>query len=315
MPPATIRTADLRPHPRNEEIYQDQPDDDLVRSIADRGVMRPLIVTPRREILAGRRRWMACVELRLDTVPVIVMQPASDADAIQIIVADNVARTKTMEQRAREQMALAKCGPAPEPDASDDAAPDEVRDRNPPANQPKPIPRRTMTRARKVVRAIDAAEENGDIEAAAEIRAVLETQGVATAERIVEPPKEPGRHPVVLDGGGVTLEPGVVTDQFAYSRDLVRDLMSRVRELSRRIAEAAEGDGVEYLALSAPAIAKLMGQVVSRLSECVPYALCPKCRASAREIAKCEFCYQTGIITEPQFRSLKESDRRRIGHV
>lgn len=102
MPLETRRTTDLCPHPKNAEIYGDGADDELVKSIADVGVLVPLLVTPDGVIVGGHRRWEAARQLGLPDVPVVVFPCADEWKIREALVLANRQRTKTKEQLGRE---------------------------------------------------------------------------------------------------------------------------------------------------------------------------------------------------------------------
>jgi ParB family chromosome partitioning protein len=67
----------------------------LADSLADAGVVQPLIVRPlpdgRYELIAGERRWRAAREARLQTVPAIVREEG-EAERLQTALIENMAR-------------------------------------------------------------------------------------------------------------------------------------------------------------------------------------------------------------------------------
>jgi ParB family chromosome partitioning protein len=67
----------------------------LARSIADAGVVQPLIARPladgRYELIAGERRWRAAKEAKLDTVPVLI-RDQDEARRLQTALIENIAR-------------------------------------------------------------------------------------------------------------------------------------------------------------------------------------------------------------------------------
>jgi ParB family chromosome partitioning protein len=67
----------------------------LARSIADAGVVQPLLVRPlpdgRYELIAGERRWRAACEAQIETVPA-VMRDESDTERLQTALIENVTR-------------------------------------------------------------------------------------------------------------------------------------------------------------------------------------------------------------------------------
>ena len=53
----------------------------LARSIADIGLLHPIVVTQHGHLLAGRRRFEACRSLGWETIPVTVMEVHDGTDA------------------------------------------------------------------------------------------------------------------------------------------------------------------------------------------------------------------------------------------
>ena len=70
---------------------------ELAESIADKGVLQPLLVRPmpgsaeRYQIVAGERRWRAAQRARLHEVPVIVRE-FTDRETLEIAIVENVQR-------------------------------------------------------------------------------------------------------------------------------------------------------------------------------------------------------------------------------
>jgi len=98
-----IRVAMLAPHPQNKAIYGSSVDDDLVASIAEHGILEPLVVTAKRIVISGHRRLAAAKTLGLKTVP--ARQVCFD-DETYALVEFNRARTKTWSDRYRELQVL-----------------------------------------------------------------------------------------------------------------------------------------------------------------------------------------------------------------
>ena len=74
---ADIPVADISPLPGQPRTYFDEEAlDQLAESIAQRGVIQPIIVTPafngRYRLVAGERRWRAAQRARLHSIPAIV---------------------------------------------------------------------------------------------------------------------------------------------------------------------------------------------------------------------------------------------------
>src|SRR5690348_16408207 len=68
----------------------------LAQSIRQQGLLNPLSVRPlgdgTYEIVAGQRRYLACKQLELTTVPVIVRDQLSDTSAVALSLIENVQR-------------------------------------------------------------------------------------------------------------------------------------------------------------------------------------------------------------------------------
>jgi ParB family transcriptional regulator, chromosome partitioning protein len=89
----------LRPNARNpRRIFPDTELDELAASLRERGIIQPIVARPLRgvadtyEIIAGERRWRAAPRAGLHEVPVVIVE-ASDAEALQLAIIENVQRT------------------------------------------------------------------------------------------------------------------------------------------------------------------------------------------------------------------------------
>jgi ParB family chromosome partitioning protein len=94
-----IPTSSLQPNPRNpRRVFSDAELDELAASLRERGIIQPIVVRPMRgvpdgyEIIAGERRWRAAQRASLHDVPVVIIE-ATDAEALQLAVIENVQRT------------------------------------------------------------------------------------------------------------------------------------------------------------------------------------------------------------------------------
>jgi len=94
-----LPTGALRPNARNpRRTFSNAELDELVASLRERGIIQPIIARPIRgavdayEIIAGERRWRAAQRAGLHDVPVVLIE-ATDAEALQIAIIENVQRT------------------------------------------------------------------------------------------------------------------------------------------------------------------------------------------------------------------------------
>jgi ParB family chromosome partitioning protein len=93
-----VPTGALRPNARNpRRVFSNVELDELVASLRERGIIQPIIARPVRgaadayEIIAGERRWRAAQRAGLHEVPVVIIE-ATDAEALQIAIIENVQR-------------------------------------------------------------------------------------------------------------------------------------------------------------------------------------------------------------------------------
>lgn len=96
----------LHPHPLNKKLYGEQKSDiKLVESIKAHGVLSPIVVNKKKQILSGHRRWLAAKEVGLTSVPLTGFK-GTTAEEELLLIESNRQREKTAEQRAREFIEL-----------------------------------------------------------------------------------------------------------------------------------------------------------------------------------------------------------------
>ncbi|MEO1702916.1 MAG: ParB/RepB/Spo0J family partition protein [Pseudomonadota bacterium] len=102
--PAKIAPSDQRlpienisRNPNNpRHVFRDEEIDELAKSIADHGLLQPIVVRPSPtgtgyEIIAGERRWRAAQKAGLVEVPVII-RDVDDRVALELAIIENVQR-------------------------------------------------------------------------------------------------------------------------------------------------------------------------------------------------------------------------------
>jgi ParB family transcriptional regulator, chromosome partitioning protein len=94
-----LPTGSIRPNARNpRRTFAAAELDELAASLRERGIIQPIVVRSLRgvadgyEIIAGERRWRAAQRAGLHEVPVVVIE-ATDAEALQLAIIENVQRT------------------------------------------------------------------------------------------------------------------------------------------------------------------------------------------------------------------------------
>lgn len=90
-----IPVSAIAPHPGQPRRHFDEAAlDELAASIAERGIIQPIIVRPHGhdyQIVAGERRWRAAQRARLHEVPVVV-RDYSDTETLEIALLENIQR-------------------------------------------------------------------------------------------------------------------------------------------------------------------------------------------------------------------------------
>ena len=102
-----MKVIDLKPHPKNEEIYgHDEDVSDLVEKIKKSKQVHTLTVNSKGVVLAGHRRRKACMILGIDKVNVEVIDFDTPEEEIEYLIDNNATREKTKEQKSREAKEL-----------------------------------------------------------------------------------------------------------------------------------------------------------------------------------------------------------------
>jgi ParB family chromosome partitioning protein len=92
-----IEIGRIRPNPNQPRIqFDEQSIDELADSIAERGVLQPILLRPHGdgegfEIIAGERRWRAAQRARLHTIPAIVRE-IDEAATAELALIENIQR-------------------------------------------------------------------------------------------------------------------------------------------------------------------------------------------------------------------------------
>ena len=208
-----VDPATLRPCPKNKYVFgptESELTSEFLASIKEDGVLAPVIVNSKRMICDGHRRTAAAVKLGLKLIPCYV----SDHEDIDKTlhawdVLQKQVRVRTKEQTARlfgqykaEEAETAATAEKTEkandsvlshgetekndrPDTPIKRRPDDI------AAERVGMSRPTAARALAVVKEIDKAEAEGNVERAEDLREKLETQPVAVAYRAAKSEPEP----------------------------------------------------------------------------------------------------------------------------
>ncbi|MEJ5977094.1 ParB/RepB/Spo0J family partition protein [Novosphingobium sp. PS1R-30] len=93
---ATLAVSDIEPHPEQPRRHFDEAAlDELAASIAQRGVIQPVIVRPLSgggyQLVAGERRWRAAQKAQLHEIPAIVRE-LSEREVMALALIENLQR-------------------------------------------------------------------------------------------------------------------------------------------------------------------------------------------------------------------------------
>jgi len=109
---AKLAVADIEPHPEQPRRHFDEAAlEELAASIAQRGVIQPVIVRPmpggRYQLVAGERRWRAAQRAQLHEIPAIIRE-LSDREVMALALIENLQRedlNPIEEARAYQRLA------------------------------------------------------------------------------------------------------------------------------------------------------------------------------------------------------------------
>ena len=94
------------------QIFSDQNMSDLVESIRENGILQPLLVRPLKdggyELIAGERRLRSAIKLKIDRVPVYIIDVKSDDEMLKLALIENIQRDNLSSIEEAEGYALLK---------------------------------------------------------------------------------------------------------------------------------------------------------------------------------------------------------------
>ncbi len=108
-----LHPAAIVPNPRQpREVFDEEAMDELVHSIREIGLLQPVVVRPTAdpevfELVAGERRWRACQQAGLETIPAIVRDTPDD-ELLRDALLENLHRANlnALEEAAAYQQLL-----------------------------------------------------------------------------------------------------------------------------------------------------------------------------------------------------------------
>ena len=102
-----VPVSSLHHHPFNEQIYSLSDIDTLTNSIKQVGLLEPLVINKKNEVISGNRRLEALKILNEDKAEVVV-RDISKEDEPLLIISHNSQRIKTARELLNEIKVLMK---------------------------------------------------------------------------------------------------------------------------------------------------------------------------------------------------------------
>mgnify|MGYP002636336633 FL=1 len=97
-----IPVSKVTTHPLNETIYDLSNIDDLVTSITRVGLLSPVVVNQRYQLISGHRRIEAVRRLEWDEIEVEIVETESEDEEKSLLVHYNKQRVKTCREVLNE---------------------------------------------------------------------------------------------------------------------------------------------------------------------------------------------------------------------
>lgn len=98
----TMRIEELKPHPKNTEIYGEEDVRELAEKIKESGWIKPIVMTTDCIIISGHRRIKACELLGIEEVEYEIIHFNNENEELERLLLENQSREKTNEQKIRE---------------------------------------------------------------------------------------------------------------------------------------------------------------------------------------------------------------------
>lgn len=115
----SLPVAAIFPHPdQPRRIFDETELKELTESIAQRGVLQPIVVRPKGsgwQIVAGERRWRAAQRARLHDIPVIIRE-FDESETLEVALIENIQRSElnAIEEAQAYQRLAKQFGHSPE---------------------------------------------------------------------------------------------------------------------------------------------------------------------------------------------------------
>lgn len=300
---------ELKNHPLNSEIFRDVATQDLIDSVRQLGILQPIIITANDVVISGHRRMQAARIAELETVPVIVRSDLKLAHQIEAAWYDaNLNREMTVEQRARwyrlrEAFWAAELAPFRAAGKPSNLTPNLAGGGLPKGSEARELAgaetglaRTTAAKAKRVVQAIDDAEEAGDTDRADELRQALNKKSVSAAVKKLDPDPKPSTASIVLDALDRPIPPAYREhNQLGITLMKIGRDVDRFRQDAQRLSEVPGGEWLQM---------QLIDESVRSLKryfhDARYHTLCHRCDGEGIDAkrSECKTCKGVGFLPE-----------------
>src|SRR6056300_470850 len=96
-----VKVSSLKHHPKNKEIYTLSSIEELMDSISEVGLLQPLIIDSRNQVISGNRRFESVKRLGWEEVEVETMD-VKDGEEELLLIHFNKQRVKTNHELLNE---------------------------------------------------------------------------------------------------------------------------------------------------------------------------------------------------------------------
>ena len=100
-----VKVSSLKHHPKNKEIYDLSSIDELMESISEVGLLQPLTIDTRNQVISGNRRFESIKRLGWKEVEVIVRE-VQEEDEELLLIHFNKQRIKSFKELINEYLTL-----------------------------------------------------------------------------------------------------------------------------------------------------------------------------------------------------------------
>ena len=100
-----VKVSSLKHHPKNKEIYDLSSIDELIESISEVGLLQPLTIDTRNQVISGNRRFESIKRLGWEEVEVEVKE-VQEEDEELLLIHFNKQRIKSFKELINEYLTL-----------------------------------------------------------------------------------------------------------------------------------------------------------------------------------------------------------------